>query len=79
MSNVVCSEVELTDAELGAIYGAYDEERPYYKHRVHARIKVGKTFTGSITIRFDGFEIDKTFVIEPVIEKKLYDDDKGAS
>jgi F0F1-type ATP synthase delta subunit len=77
MSNVVRSEVELTDAELGAIYGAIETSYAYYKHGLHAQIKEEKTFTGSITIKFDNFEIDKTFKIEPVEEKKLYDEGIG--
>jgi hypothetical protein len=76
MSNVV-REVELTDVELGAIYGAKEDDYPYNKHGVHALIEEGKTFNGCITINFDNFEIDKTFEIEPVKEKKPYkfDDD----
>ena len=76
MSNVVRREVELTDAELGVIYGAHDDERSYYVHGVHARIKEGKTFSGCITIKFKHFEVDRTFEIEPVKEKKPYCKDK---
>jgi uncharacterized protein (DUF2164 family) len=70
MSNVVRSEVELTDAELGAIYGAIETGYPYYKQGLHAQIKEEKTFTGKIEIEFKRFEIDKTFKIEPIKEKK---------
>ena len=74
MSNVVrtAEEVELTDVELGTIYGATEDDYPYNKHGLHAWIEEGKTFTGEITIKFDNFEVDKTFEIEPVKEKKPY-------
>jgi hypothetical protein len=72
MSNIVrtAGEVELTDAELGAIYGAREDDYPYNKHGIHAWIEENKTFTGAIKIHFDNFEVDKTFEIEPVKEKK---------
>jgi hypothetical protein len=74
MSNVIriAGEVELTDAELGVICGAREDDYPYNKHGIHAWIEEGKTFTGEITIKFDNFEVNKTFEIEPVKEKKHY-------